>query len=35
MHDLLFRRQQALEGADLESYAVEVGLDVERFRREA
>jgi protein-disulfide isomerase len=32
MHDLLFRRQQALERADLDRYADEVGLDVERFR---
>jgi protein-disulfide isomerase len=34
MHDLLFRRQQALEQADLERYADEVGLEVERFRQE-
>jgi protein-disulfide isomerase len=34
MHDLLFRRQQALERADLEGYADEIGLDVERFRQE-
>ena len=34
MHDLLFRRQQALERADLERYAEEVGLEVERFRQE-
>jgi protein-disulfide isomerase len=34
MHDLLFRRQKALERADLERYATEIGLDVERFRRE-
>jgi protein-disulfide isomerase len=34
MHDLLFRRQQALERADLEGYADEVGLDVERFGQE-
>ena len=34
MHDLLFRRQKALESADLELYADEIGLDVERFRRE-
>jgi formate-nitrite transporter family protein len=34
MHDLLFRRQKALESADLERYADEIGLDVERFRRE-
>ena len=34
MHDLLFRRQKALEQANLEGYADEIGLDVERFRRE-
>jgi protein-disulfide isomerase len=34
MHDLLFRRQQALEQADLERYADEVGLEMERFRQE-
>jgi protein-disulfide isomerase len=34
MHDLLFRRQKALERADLERYAGEVGLDVERFQQE-
>ena len=34
MHDLLFRRQKALERADLERYATEIGLDVEQFRRE-
>jgi protein-disulfide isomerase len=34
MHDLLFRRQQALERADLEGYADEIGLDVERFGQE-
>jgi protein-disulfide isomerase len=34
MHDLLFRRQKALESADLERYADQIGLDVERFRRE-
>jgi hypothetical protein len=32
MHDLLFRRQKALERADLERYANEIGLDVEGFR---
>ena len=32
MHDLLFRRQKALESADLERYADEIWLDVERFR---
>jgi protein-disulfide isomerase len=34
MHDLLFRRQQALERADLEGYADEVGLGIEQFRQE-
>jgi protein-disulfide isomerase len=34
MHDLLFRRQSALERADLERYAGEIGLDVERLREE-
>jgi protein-disulfide isomerase len=34
MHDVLFRRQKALERADLERYADEIGLDVERFRQE-
>jgi protein-disulfide isomerase len=34
LHDLLFRRQKELERADLERYADEIGLDVERFRRE-
>jgi protein-disulfide isomerase len=34
MHDLLFRRQKALESADLERYANEIGPDAERFRRE-
>jgi protein-disulfide isomerase len=31
MHDLLFRRQKALADADLRRYAVELGLDAERF----
>ena len=31
MHTLLFRRQEALEDADLRSYAEELGLDVARF----
>jgi protein-disulfide isomerase len=31
MHELLFRRQKALEDDDLRRYAAEVGLDVERF----
>ncbi len=34
MHDLLFTRQQALEDEQLDAYAAELGLDVERFRRE-
>jgi protein-disulfide isomerase len=34
MHDLLFRRQKALERADLERYADEIELDVEGFRQE-
>src|ERR687891_1374471 len=34
LHDLLFRHQRALEGADLERYVEEIGLDVERFRQE-
>lgn len=34
MHDLLFHRQHALEPADLERYAAELGLDVRRFREE-
>jgi protein-disulfide isomerase len=34
MHDLLFRRQKALENVDFDRYADEIGLDVERFRRE-
>jgi protein-disulfide isomerase len=35
MHELLFHRQKALEAADLRGYAAELGLDVERFEREA
>jgi Na+/H+ antiporter NhaA len=31
MHDLLFQHQDALRRPDLESYAQELGLDVERF----
>ena len=34
MSDVLFRRQKALERADLERYADEIGLQVERFRHE-
>ena len=32
MHDLLFENQDALERSDLEDYADELGLDLERFR---
>jgi protein-disulfide isomerase len=31
MHELLFRRQTTLEDQDLQRYAVELDLDVERF----
>jgi protein-disulfide isomerase len=31
MHELLFRRQQALEDDDLKRYATQLGLDVARF----
>jgi predicted DsbA family dithiol-disulfide isomerase len=31
MHDLLFHRQKTLEDEDLRRYAIELGLDVERF----
>jgi protein-disulfide isomerase len=34
MHELLFHRQHALEDDDLRGYAVELGLDVERFGRD-
>jgi protein-disulfide isomerase len=34
MHDVLFQRQKALERADLERYADELGLQVEQFRQE-
>jgi protein-disulfide isomerase len=34
MHDTLFRRQKALERADLERYADEIGIDVAPFRQE-
>ena len=34
MHELLFHRQKALEDADLQRYAAELGLDVERFDRD-
>jgi protein-disulfide isomerase len=32
MHDLLFENQAALEAQDLERYATQLGLDLERFR---
>ncbi len=32
MHDKLFANQQALERADLEKYAQEIGLDMNRFK---
>ena len=34
MHELLFRRQNALEDDDLRQYADELGLDVRRFDRD-
>jgi protein-disulfide isomerase len=34
MHNLLFRRQSALEDGDLRQYAAMVGLDAERFDRD-
>jgi len=34
MHDYLFEHQQALEDADLERYALELGLDADRFARD-
>jgi protein-disulfide isomerase len=34
MHDVLFQGQKALERADLEGYAKQIELDVERFRQE-
>ena len=34
MHDLLYRRQKALEEDDLRGYADELDLDVERFDRD-
>ncbi len=34
MHELLFHRQKALEDADLQRYAAELGLDVMRFDRD-
>ncbi len=34
MHDALFAHQDALEPVDLERYAADLGLDVERFRHD-
>src|SRR5579862_257710 len=34
MHELLFRRQKALEDADLRGYATRLGLDVAAFDRD-
>ena len=34
MHELLFHRQKALEGGDLQRYATELGLDVARFEQD-
>jgi hypothetical protein len=34
MHDLLFENQRALEDADLEKYATQLGLDVPRFKQD-
>ncbi|MDX6664489.1 MAG: hypothetical protein QOG68_695, partial [Solirubrobacteraceae bacterium] len=34
MHDLLLANQDALEPADLRSYAEQLGLDVQRFTRD-
>jgi protein-disulfide isomerase len=31
MHDLLFENQETLEDEDLDRYAVQLGLDMERF----
>ena len=33
MHELLFRRQKALDHGDLRSYAAQLGLDVAAFDR--
>jgi predicted DsbA family dithiol-disulfide isomerase len=32
MHAAIFKNQNALEDADLENYAEEIGLDMEKFR---
>jgi protein-disulfide isomerase len=34
MHELLFHRQRALEDADLQGHAAELGLDVSRFNQD-
>ena len=34
MHELLFRRQKALEDGDLRAYAAQLGLDVAAFERD-
>jgi protein-disulfide isomerase len=34
MHDALFENQRALEDADLDKYAKQLGLDVEKFDSE-
>ena len=34
MHDLLYERQNALTTDDLEAYAADLGLDVDRFKRD-
>jgi protein-disulfide isomerase len=34
MHELLFRRQKALEDEDLRTYAGEIGLDLTRFEQD-
>ena len=34
MHDMLFEHQRELEDADLQKYAAQLGLDVERFTRD-
>lgn len=34
LHDLLFENQRRLEAADLEAYATQLGLDLERFRKD-
>jgi protein-disulfide isomerase len=31
MHELLFHRQKAIEGQDLQQYAIDIGLDIAKF----